>query len=223
MVCVMAASSTRATPVVGSITNWNTGGLAGWSNSAPLGTAMMTLTNLNEGGGQANFLRMAFPAIPMSITNDMMYSSLDAYTGDLTGMGIRFDFRSFNYIGSTTLRFKALDGDIWDWSFDSASENLWETFDTSFLLSEGWDRFGDVESDALLLADLSTITAIGIYVQTGLGAMDTQFYDLDDWEYWETGNEIPEPGAVCMLCGLLLSFALVQRKRLRELYLQRAA
>lgn len=221
-VASLATSPAHSTPVVG-ITNWNVSGdLAGWTNAAPFGTGISNLLNVAEGGAHSNFLRMSFPANPLSTTNDVMYSSLDAYTGNYANLALRFDYRSVNYLTANTLRLRAADNDIWDLVFDNSAENVWDTFNVAFLYSEGWQRKLAGQTEADFLADLGSITAVGIYVQNSLGAAATQYYDLDNWEYWEQGNPVPEPGTVCMLGGLLLSFGLTQRKRLRELYRQRA-
>lgn len=213
---VLATSSVYATPVIGFVERWDSG-LATWTNSATgLGTGQTNLTNPDT------WLRMTFPydpLNPLSTTNDVMYSTSGSYTGNYVtaGVGLRFSYRSVFFLTDNTVRFRAGDGHIWDLTFNNSTTNTWQSQATVFSYGEGWTRTLAGQTEADFLADLAAIDAIGIYVRSVPGAGADQYYELDDWEYFL----VPEPGTLCMLGGVLLSFGLAQRKRLRELYLCR--
>jgi len=201
-----------ATPVMPPTTQtWDVAdNLYSWTNAPALGNALSPLSN--PGG----YLQMTFPAVgdPFSPANDFMYSQDAAYVGGLTNSwGVRFSFRASD-LGSATLRFRSESGHIWDLGFDTTTD--WTTNTLYFVYSQyGWQSTtaGLTESD--FYTDLASVDTIGIYVDRVLGDTSTQYYDLDNWEYF-----VPEPGTICMLGTFLLSFGLAQRRRLKDLLKQ---
>jgi len=222
-IAVFVITSTAiATPTVGTPQTWDSGN-QGWSNDGTLGGTGVS-GNLGNAGG---VLRLTLPADgnPFSDASDFMYATGPAYTGVLTVPGIagvKFSFFASNLggadaLGTTTLRMVSGNNHIWERGFYASSVPT--VYSIGFTDGGAWAPvdFTPGVGDSFL-TDLGTVTAIGIYVSRAQGSTLPQTYDLDNWEYF-----VPEPGTMCMVGTVLLSFGLAQRKRLKDLLKQSIA
>ncbi len=205
-VFISLATNLNASPTVGVSETWSSPpSLAGWTNSAPIGTTLATLTN-----PAGEYLRIQFdardnPGDPP--IEDTVYTQGLSYTGSYAEVaGVGFSFLAEDFLPSASAVYmRGSSGTEWERAFTVSQVNNWESFSVAFDYSDGW--VGGTE--AQFLNDLTDIDAIGVYVSGPLN-FDPQDYGLDNWSYY-----VPEPGTLCMLAAVFASFGMTMLRRRR--------
>lgn len=138
--------------------------------------------------------------------------------GDYSGLDLSFDFSS-TMGASVDLWFVTTNSHNWYLSFTPTPVMTTYAFTLTPVETYGsWAPGGSY----VFSTDLTMISQLGIRVQPAPNT-GGQVYDIDNWQYYDNApTGVPEPGVVFMLGGVLISFGLTQRKRLRDLYRQQA-
>jgi len=223
-VCVvlfMASSVSQATPTIGT-TTWGSGGPVTWLSSP---SALDAPTSGGAPGTGTGYLRYTFPGISEpSIPPTATIYSPDTIGSYLTPtvLGLRFHFSSTLLVPKSL--YFTTGAHTWYRSFNNAAINTWELFTISFsqLAGSGWAAsLPAYDNQTAFATDLLNVTQFGVAIYSTISA-SPQSYGIDNWEYYAPGDAVPEPGTIFMLGGVLISFGLAQRKRLTQLYHQRA-
>lgn len=201
----------RAGPILNSPETWSSPpSLAGWTNAAPTGTELATLSVPGGGYLQITFGSQGVPAPEL----DTIYVNTANYTGNyqITQLALRFSFYAASTLPDSALLYmhSAVSTTIWNYAFTSmiTGTGVWTQVSVPFDYSAGgWSGWSTDPND--FLADLLSIDRIGISLARDFPNTSQQVYGLDNWEYYA----IPEPGVVGMLSSVLLALGLTLRKR----------
>lgn len=125
-------------------------------------------------------------------------------------------------------RFSSAQARSWDSSLSAIGTNTWKIPAGN---GYGPDSLPGVRgslgqcglSETEFFSDILSADSTGMRVPSAAGGKDDRRCDPGIRNYSaRDGNDVPEPGAICVLGAVLISFWSTQRKRLRDLYRQPA-
>ncbi len=194
LLMVLLGPTSRATPVMwesdADLTGWSSGGNA-------------TVSRSESGGNPDGFLKIEFTASPPTLgMSDIVANSEPSYKGDYSSRVVTFDYFGTNS-ASQGLYFQSSDGSTWGHAF-SSSTTSWEHFEISFFNQYGWEQ---LSGDTIDYAVARTNVALfGFSIVTPSVSDDPSVFTfgIDNLDFKNGTNEVPEPSTVMMLLSVIL-------------------
>lgn len=198
-------------PLLG-VDTFDTGDSSGWNVSGPDGLISVPLA----GGNPDGWLRVEYPPIaPPGQQLEYIFNQDANHTGNYSNLLVSFSFWVSPVSDpAVALNFYLVaNGNLWYNDFYVPS-NAWTTVSFDFT-GVGWSSLTGLD----FLADVSSVTEIGIELNHFNGNGSGFVYGLDNWT---TSIPVPEPESIALalvaMISLLLTFrlpllAVVRRRR----------
>ena len=192
---------------------WGTGGnTLGWVG----GGDANPVTSPGSGGNPDGFLAINFDAAdPFTYQTNYVANSGAGYTGNYTGLGLKFDLLGYASSLEQVFFVSSADGTNSTWYLTLVDptplDQTWQTYNVSFQQPGSWYTGDSVD----FLTALSQVDSIGLIVSQ-FGTDVPMQYGIDNWQFLQDQSQlyVPEPGVTAMAVMLLLSLAFWGRRTL---------
>lgn len=165
-------------------TNGNTGGFL-----------QVTFTDVDDFGVDGEFEIVQVPAVNFfSGTYDTSwFFSFDFWSSNTTPDGLKLAFQS------------STNGSYWSYALSPITSTGWVSYGIA-LSTNGWSSSDPGQEPEQFLADLQSVSWIGIYIDRA--TRDQEFYGIDNFMLWA-----PEPEEWMLIALALIMCAMAERRR----------